>query len=113
MHMEPPARSQLDFLNVFQIKDLLAIGTEEASRVELTLKGRERTAEQRPLPAPPQANVISLGTENAYLSERYKPTTRSVANKELLQRQTRSPCGGAGTCPDLLKRHRKPLWFDW
>src|ERR1700745_634152 len=98
---------------VFQVKDLSAIGAEEPSRVEVTLQGGERTAEQRPLSAPLQANVISLSAEDAYLPQRHKPTPRSVANKKCLERLFRSRCGGTGTCPDLVKRHRKPLWFDW
>ena len=60
LNVQPASGSHVDFLDEFEIDDLLPVGAEEQFRIESGLQAHERLAEQRLGQFPMQAHVVSL-----------------------------------------------------
>src|SRR5262245_41885299 len=74
--------AELHTRDEIEVDDLAPVGAEEAPRIELVFKCRERPAQQRPVFPPMQAHVVAFGGEDAHFAKRHEPAAGAIAYED-------------------------------
>lgn len=115
LHVQSPIHSKVYAFDVFDIDDLLAVGTKEPLGVQARLEAREWTSQQRVNLVPKEPHVIAFSGEELYIAEGHEPAPITVTQEQPFEDRAAGCRGGRGARRSSLgasHRRGKSLGLD-